>query len=758
MMKPFPHFLLTALLSLVAGLPLQAQLTPPAAPELPPTPAAPTEDAAPQSSEKASSPSPDQKWTLTFPHTSVSEVLVTYEKLTGKRIIRDSNLQGPELSILVSDPVSQKDAVSLIESSLLLNGYTLVPVDAKTVKILGPSRPPRSEGLPLYLEESQLPVDGDKLVSFYKPLKFLSSQEAISILQGVVQLNAYGSLVAVPNSGALIITDKTPIIRKAIALLDVVDHEPNQIITEFIPLQRASAEKVVETLGQIFGGGSSGGGGAPAAPPAGQGTVSTGGGETHLLSGKAQFIADKRTNRILLVVKAENYKYLRELIAQLDQAMESDSPLVRPLNYLSVTDLFPVLVDMLKGKDEAEKGSSSTTESQSRNAAQNPSGGGVNTTASQSGAIANSPDKLSDVAKQSPPESARVGSTSIVADPNANSIIVYGPPESKAKAAQIIDLLDKRPKQVYLAAVIGQLQLTEGMDYGATWFAKINSGGSNNLIGAAVNNSISSALASLVSNGLTNAINNFPSTLTGLTVYGTVAQGISTYAHFLETTGKFRTLSRPVVYTSNNKKATIFSGQNVPIPGQTTYNPSTTGGVVTNSSLTSSVQYQPVVLKLEIIPLINSDKEVNLVIAQHNDKLGEYVNVGGNSVPNILTQELTTTVRVPNGSTIVLGGLITDDKTSDEQGIPLLSRIPIIGPLAGGRSNKTRRRSELVIMIQPIVVDSNEAMESASVEEGGETELGQRAKSLKQKLQPTPTPTPKKKKFQLFNLPKPDSF
>ena len=758
MMKPFPHFLLTALLSLVAGLPLQAQLTPPAAPELPPTPAAPTEDAAPQSSEKASSPSPDQKWTLTFPHTSVSEVLVTYEKLTGKRIIRDSNLQGPELSILVTDPVSQKDAVSLIESSLLLNGYTLVPVDAKTVKILGPSRPPRSEGLPLYLEESQLPADGDKLVSFYKPLKFLSSQEAISILQGVVQLNAYGSLVAVPNSGALIITDKTPIIRKAIALLDVVDHEPNQIITEFIPLQRASAEKVVETLGQIFGGGSSGGGGAPAAPPAGQGTVSTGGGETHLLSGKAQFIADKRTNRILLVVKAENYKYLRELIAQLDQAMESDSPLVRPLNYLSVTDLFPVLVDMLKGKDEAEKGSSSTTESQSRNPAQNPSGGGVNTTASQSGAIANSPDKLSDVAKQSPPESARVGSTSIVADPNANSIIVYGPPESKAKAAQIIDLLDKRPKQVYLAAVIGQLQLTEGMDYGATWFAKINTGGSNNLIGAAVNNSISSALASLVSNGLTNAINNFPSTLTGLTVYGTVAQGISTYAHFLETTGKFRTLSRPVVYTSNNKKATIFSGQNVPIPGQTTYNPSTTGGVVTNSSLTSSVQYQPVVLKLEIIPLINSDKEVNLVIAQHNDKLGEYVNVGGNSVPNILTQELTTTVRVPNGSTIVLGGLITDDKTSDEQGIPLLSRIPLIGPLAGGRSNKTRRRSELVIMIQPIVVDSNEAMESASVEEGGETELGQRAKSLKQKLQPTPTPTPKKKKFQLFNLPKPDSF
>ncbi|MEI7963116.1 MAG: type II and III secretion system protein, partial [Verrucomicrobiota bacterium] len=254
---------------------------------------------------------------------------------------------------------------------------------------------------------------------------------------------------------------------------------------------------------------------------------------------------------------------------------------------------------------------------------------------------------------------------------------------------------------------------------------------------------------------LTNAINSFPSSLGGLTVYGTVAEGISTYAHFLETTGKFRTLSRPVVYTSNNKKATIFSGQNIPVPTSTLT--STTPGIQ-GSSIQANIQYQPVVLKLEVIPLINSDREVNLVIAQHNDKVGAYVNIGGNSVPNILTQELTTTVRVPNGSTIVLGGLITDDKTIDDSGIPYLGKIPLIGPLLGGQSKKTRSRSELVVMIQPVVVDSNEAMEKASIEEGGASELGQRAKNLKEKLQPTPTPTPKKKKFELFKLPKIDSY
>jgi len=705
-------------------------------------------------------PPSEEKISIQFPHTSVSEVLTIYEKLTGKHLIRDSNLQGPELSILVADPIPQKEAISLIESSLLLNGYTIVPVDQKTVKILGPNRPPRTEGLPLYLEESQLPQDGDKVVSFYKPLKFLSPSEATSMLQQVVQLNAYGSIVPIPNSNAIVITDKTPIIRKVIALLDVVDHEPSQIITEFVPLERANAEKIVSTLNQIFSGGS-GGGSSPPPNAAGTGVISPGSGDAHLLSGKAQFVADKRTNRVLMIVRAENYKYLRELISKLDQPMESDQPLVRPLNYLSVNDLFPVLIDMLKGKDESEASSGGSTNSvvrQQPTPTQNTTQGSSGTGQS-SGAVANTPDKLGEAAAQNPPQSATIGSTSIIADAGGNSIIVYGPPESKVKAGQIIDLLDRRPKQVYLAAVIGQLSLTEGQDYGASWFYKFNNGSSNGLVGAAVNNITGNGLQSLVTSGITNAMSSFPSNLTGLTVYGTIAQGISTYSHALESTGKFRTISRPVVYTVNNKKAVIFSGQNVPIPGSTTYNSNLSGGAVNPiASQTSTIQYQPVVLKLEVIPLINSDKEVNLTIAQHNDTIGSSNNIGGNMVPTINTQELTTTVRVPNGSTIVLGGLITDEKNTSLSGIPGLYKIPVIGPLLGGDSNKTRNRSELVIMIQPIVVESNGDMEKASIEEGGESELGKHAKGLKEKLQPTPSPTPKKKGFHLFSLPKIDNY
>jgi type II secretory pathway component GspD/PulD (secretin) len=452
-----------------------------------------------------------------------------------------------------------------------------------------------------------------------------------------------------------------------------------------------------------------------------------------------------------VIVRADNYKYVREVIAKLDQPLESSNPLVRPLNFLPVSDVFPVLVDMLKGKDDATNAAASLQSGQS-NSLQRGQTTQNQTTTGSSGSVANSPDKLAETAQQSPPVSASIGSTSIMADPGANNIVVYGPPETKAKAAQILDILDQRPKQVYLACVIGQLRLQEGVDYGASWIAKIQTSGTNPLYVNALNpatNGFGNIINS-ITNGvnITNPISLIPGALGGLTVYGTIAKGVMTYAQFLETTGRFRVLSRPCVYTSNNKKATIFSGQNVPIPGTSTYN--TVGAVGTNSlnNVTSTVQYQPVVLKLEVIPLVNGEKEVNLVIAQHNDKLGTYNNVGGNQVPTIETQELTTTVRVRNGSTIVLGGLITDDKSSDDAGIPYVNRIPIVGPLLGGHTTKKRTRSELVIMIQPVVVDSNSDMEKASAEEGAYTELGRQAQNLKEKLQPTPTPKPKKYWYQ----------
>jgi type II secretory pathway component GspD/PulD (secretin) len=105
-----------------------------------------------------------------------------------------------------------------------------------------------------------------------------------------------------------------------------------------------------------------------------------------------------------------------------------------------------------------------------------------------------------------------------------------------------------------------------------------------------------------------------------------------------------------------------------------------------------SIEYKKVVLQLEVVPLINSEKEVSLDILQKLDSLvpGGDVDISGNRVPTIDTKYIRTNVSAPNGSTIILGGLIEDQKEKSYTGMPYLSRIPIIGA-AFRHGSKLRR-------------------------------------------------------------------
>jgi type II secretion system protein D len=768
------HFLPVIPTLLLCAMPLVAQV-----PQVLPPGAPVTPTLAPPAPAK-----PPESVSITFPRNSVLDVISFYETLTGKRIIRDSNLAGQELSIMVAKPVSREDAIGIIESSLLMNNYSIVPVDDQTIKILGPSRAPRTEGLPLLSEVQSLPADGDKVLSFYKPLSFISPEEAIAVVQGVVQINAYGSVVPVPNTNAIILTDKTPVIRKALGILDLIDVEPARVVTEFVQLQRANAERVVEMLDEMFGKEDPAKAKGPntqqtpANPqnpetPQAAGTASGARYENRLISGKAKFLADKRTNRILVVTRVENYRYVRDVISQLDSAGNFEQPLTRVLNFVPVNDVFPVLTDMLSDKDsETQNGSnqgsqnSSNNNSLNQNSNNNSSGGlgGIG------GDGINKPDRLSNETQQGAPQSATIGEIRLIADNNSNSIIIFGPPESKARAKQILDILDQRPKQVYLAVVIGQLRLSKGVDYGVSYLIR-NKGFQplNNLLGnsdasGAAATSLSPSIlpggtfpnaASIVNpSSLTPAL----SSLAGLTIYGSIADSVDVFARFLESTERFRTLSRPVIYTTNNRKATILSGQKVPVPTQSLTS-ATGGGISGNgSAITSNIQYQDVVLKLEVIPLINSDREVNLIIAQTNDNVIGTDTISGNKVPIIATQEITTSVRVPNGATIVLGGLISEDKERGVEGMPYISDIPVVGSLLGGRTQSKVRKNELIVMIQPFVVDSNHELMKASAYEGDRSPLGRDGQAMtapiaEQKTPPavwTPTPLPpeKKKKFR----------
>jgi general secretion pathway protein D len=129
------------------------------------------------------------------------------------------------------------------------------------------------------------------------------------------------------------------------------------------------------------------------------------------------------------------------------------------------------------------------------------------------------------------------------------------------------------------------------------------------------------------------------------------------------------------------------------------------GGLVNNqAAVSASIEYKKVVLQLEVVPLINSEKEVSLDILQKLDSLvpNGSVNISGNQVPTIDTKYIRTNVSARDGSTIILGGLIQDQKQKNYQGFPYLSRIPLIG--AAFRSTATsKQRQELIILMCPQV-------------------------------------------------------
>ena len=118
--------------------------------------------------------------------------------------------------------------------------------------------------------------------------------------------------------------------------------------------------------------------------------------------------------------------------------------------------------------------------------------------------------------------------------------------------------------------------------------------------------------------------------------------------------------------------------------------------------MSSSIEFKKVALQLEVVPLINSEKEVSLDILQKLDSVSGSTIVSGNQIPNIATRYIRTNVSAANGSTIVLGGLITDNKMKNNTGIPILDRIPYLGALFRSTTNN-KQRTELIILMRPEV-------------------------------------------------------
>ncbi len=687
--------------------------------------------------------SPNDQIILQFPGNPVEDILDLYERLTSKRIIRDSQLGNtPLLRVLVNEPVATEEAIHILESHLLLNGYVLIQTDPSTLKIINTTtgKTPRSEGVALYSDPQSLP-NGEIVASYFMQLHYIDPNEASSIFQTHVTLHPYGSVVPVPNAQAVVITENSSLIRQLIALRELIDVPPAEITTEFIQLYRADAKRVADIMNELIQSrmrtGAPAAGNAPPAQNANNNNAQNQNAaaqlQAGLLSPDTQVVADQRTNRILVRTRPVNAVYLRNLIKEFDDAVELMDPYEHILSYVKATSVLPVLSNLLAEEEEdisaAEALRNTATQNQNTQNTRTNTGGGA--AGGGSNAFA---DRLNDPDSNPLPESVRLGNTTLIADDRANSIVVIGPPEAKDKVRVMLEKLDKRPMQVYLSTVIGQLRLDDENVYGIDIIQRYTTDGNGN-------DGIAGSLRTRT--GANNIIVDATTLLNptdfplpaGLTTYAVVDNMLDIYVNALESTTRFNILSRPTVYTTNNRKATILSGDKVAVPTSTITDLNNNN----STALQSNITYEDVVLKLEVIPLINSEREVTLEIVQLNDRITGQTEISGNQIPTISTQQLTTTVTVPNGRTVVLGGLVTDDTNKVESGIPYLSRIPIIGFFL--RNNiKRKDRNELIVMIQPTVVRSQDELLNASQNEQNRTNTGREIRDTEWQLPTTTLP------------------
>jgi len=669
----------------------------------------------------------------------VNTILDLYEQLSGKHLVRDVNLDGVPPVSLNATGMNKADMMKYIEQVLLLNGVAIIPIDEHNVKVvtIGTNKNPRSEGVKLYANAADLPIT-DEVVSYYMPLNYIPPQEAVGIFSQVSPMHTYGAYVPATSAQAVVITENVSVIRQLIALKELVDAPPARVVSEWVQLNRADAEKVADILNKMLGVGANGAPAAPAAAggatvPATLGNTQPLSNEHNLISGPAQIIPDPRSNTLLLISRPVNMPFLEQMVTQLDKADIFMIPQRRALKYVLAQDILPALEAALaQGKDEEDQLKKDQTSAQGKNTTTQPSGSTGQPTSSAgsssggSGSVSAITPQLSAPAENDVPTVVTIGKTRLLADNRSNSVIVFGSPDIVSRVFDMIDELDRKPLQVYLATVIGQLTVSQGEEFGIDILQKFQHVGQGGLASSNLNSSqagSSTGAAFLPEPTSLTSVTGFPLP-TGLTLYGAIGSTLNAYVRALETTDRFKMISHPSVYTTNNKLAVIASGSQVPVPSNTTSGFS--GGVDNQLTTTSSIAYEDVLLQLDIIPLINAAHDVTLKIRQTNNSLGKNVSISGNDVPIINTQEINTEVTVPDKSTVVIGGLISDNTTRDTSGVPLLSDIPLLGYLFKD-TTKSKERDELIIMIQPTVVETDADQIAANETEKQMTILGREA-------------------------------
>jgi general secretion pathway protein D len=531
-------------------------------------------------------------------------------------------------------------------SVLRVHGYAAVP-SGSMVKIV-PEAQAQQDGASVPAAERS----PDAIVTEIVPVKHVTATELVPILRPLMAQG--GQLIAHASSNSLVVSDRAGNVERLVGIIRRIDTVSDAEV-EVIPLSHANASELARTLTLLAD--------DKTAPP-----------------GEAQRVfADTRTNSILLSGPKAGRLKMRALVAHLDTPIENggDTQVIY-LRYANAKDLVPIL----QGVAATLTGVAPPTAAKSGEAA-----GGVASPAT------------------------------IQAHEENNALVISAPPAVFRSLASIVRQLDVRRAQVLIEAVIAEVADQTASEIGVQWQLpfKQNADGSfrdsviggTNFTGTSPGNNIINAAQNPlgVGNGFNLGYINGSIKIGNNTIFQ-----LGALVTALQGDGKSNILSTPSVLTLDNQEAEIKVAQEVPfLTGQYTTNAlgsqtTTANGSTTTTGITNpfqTIERKDVGLVLKVTPHINEGDSVRLDLHQEVSNLLPPVQGAVDLVTN--KREVTTSVLVADNSLLVLGGLIDNQLKDNDQKVPVLGDIPLLGNLFRYRTN-SRSKTDLMVFLHPRIL------------------------------------------------------
>ncbi|MGU7784043.1 type II secretion system secretin GspD [Burkholderia sp. PU8-34] len=650
--------------------------------------------------------------TLNFVNADIDQVAKAIGAATGKTIIVDPRVKG-QLNLVAERPVPEDQALKTLQSALRMQGFALVQ-DHGVLKVV-PEADAKLQGVPTYVGNTPQ-ARGDQVVTQVFELKNESANNLLPVLRPLISPN--NTVTAYPANNTIVVTDYADNVRRIAQIIAGVDNAAGAQV-QVVPLRNANAIDVAAQLGKLLDPGAIGNSDATL---------------------KVSVTADPRTNSLML--RASNTSRLaaaKRLAQQLDAPSSVPGNMhVVPLRNADAVKLAKTLRGMM-GKGGTESGASATS-----NDANAFNQGGTSSSGNFSTGTSGTPPLPSSMSGSS--SSGYGGGSSsggglgtggllggdkekssddnqpggmIQADSATNSLIITAPDPVYRNLRAVIDQLDARRAQVYIEALIVELNSTTAGNLGIQW--QVGSGnflGGTNLAATAGNvsgNSILGISAAIATGGATGLANLATNLNQGLNVgwlhnmFG--VQGLGALLQYFAGVSDANVLSTPNLITLDNEEAKIVVGQNVPI-ATGSYSNLTSG---TTSNAFNTYDRRDVGLTLHVKPQITDGGILKLQLYTEDSSVvsGTQNTTTNPAGPTFNKRSIQSTVLADNGEIIVLGGLMQDNYQVSNSKVPLLGDIPWIGQLFRSES-KQRQKTNLMVFLRPVIINDRDTAQAIS--------------------------------------------